>query len=61
MLVLGRRCDESIQIGDDITVTVVRIRSGEVRLGISAPRDIPVSRPDSSNIKKLTNHDAVDA
>ncbi len=44
MLVLSRKKDEIIDIGDNIQVTVVEIRGDKVRLGISAPRDIPVHR-----------------
>lgn len=44
MLVLSRKRDEAITIGDDITVTVVDIRGDRVRLGISAPRDVTVYR-----------------
>lgn len=44
MLVLERRLDEVITIGDDIRITVVRIRDEKVRLGITAPRDVQVHR-----------------
>ncbi len=44
MLVLSRRNEESILIGDDIEVTVVGIRGGTVRLGIEAPRQVSVHR-----------------
>ena len=44
MLVLSRHRDESIIIGDDIVITIVDIRGDKVRLGISAPHDIPVHR-----------------
>lgn len=44
MLVLARKEGESISIGDGIRVVVVRTRSGEVRLGIDAPRDVAVVR-----------------
>ena len=44
MLVLSRQKDESIIIGDDVEVTIVDIRGGKVRLGITAPRDITVHR-----------------
>lgn len=44
MLVLGRKTDERIIIGDNITVTVVEIRGGKVRLGITAPADVTVHR-----------------
>ncbi len=44
MLVLSRKIGERILIGDDITVTVVRISQGIVRIGIEAPRDMSVVR-----------------
>ena len=44
MLVLSRKRDEQIVIGDDIVITVVEIRGDKVRLGIQAPVEIPVHR-----------------
>jgi len=44
MLVLSRQKDQTIMIGDNIEITVVDIRGDKVRLGISAPTDIPVHR-----------------
>ena len=44
MLVLSRRTDESMFIGDDIKITVLDIRGGQVRLGITAPESIKVHR-----------------
>ena len=44
MLVLSRKKNESIMIGDDITLVVVEIRGDKVRLGIEAPAEIPVHR-----------------
>src|SRR5258708_3511867 len=44
MLVLARMRDQSIIIGDDITITVADIRGDKVRLGISAPRNVSVHR-----------------
>ncbi len=44
MLVLSRKKDESIIIGDDIIVTVVDIRGDKIRLAIDAPSEIPVHR-----------------
>ena len=44
MLVLSRNRDEQIVISDNIVVTVVEIRGDKVRLGIDAPKDIPVHR-----------------
>lgn len=44
MLVLSRKLGEKIYIGDNICVTVVDIDRGRVRLGIEAPRDVPIYR-----------------
>ncbi len=44
MLVLSRKVGERIRIGDGITVTVVRVTGGGVRLGIEAPVELPVIR-----------------
>jgi carbon storage regulator len=44
MLVLSRQKDESIMIGEDVEVTIVDVRGDKVRLGITAPKSIPVHR-----------------
>jgi carbon storage regulator len=44
MLVLSRKKNESIVINNDIIITVVEIRGDKVRLGIEAPKDVPVHR-----------------
>lgn len=44
MLVLSRKVGERIRIGDNVTITVVRITGGGVRLGIEAPTELPVVR-----------------
>jgi carbon storage regulator len=44
MLVLTRRVDESLMIGDSITVTVLSIEGDKVKLGIKAPREITILR-----------------
>ncbi len=44
MLVLSRQKDESIMVGDDVEITIVDVRGDKVRLGITAPRHIPVHR-----------------
>tara|TARA_Y100000310_G_C20324275_1_gene642219 strand:- start:370 stop:720 length:351 start_codon:yes stop_codon:yes gene_type:complete len=44
MLVLSRQRDESLIIGEEIVITVVDIRGDKVRLGIDAPKEIPVHR-----------------
>jgi carbon storage regulator len=44
MLVLSRKKNESIVIDDNITIVVVEIRGDKVRLGIEAPKEVPVHR-----------------
>lgn len=44
MLVLTRKSDEAIKLGDDITVTVVEIKGNQVRLGIEAPAGVRIYR-----------------
>jgi len=44
MLVLSRQKDESIMIGDNVEITIVDVRGDKVRLGINAPREVPVHR-----------------
>lgn len=44
MLILTRHVDETITIGEDITITVVHISPTIVRLGITAPRDVRIVR-----------------
>jgi carbon storage regulator len=44
MLILTRRVGETLTIGDDIRVTVLGVRGNQVRIGINAPRTVPVHR-----------------
>lgn len=44
MLVLSRKKNESIVINDDIKIVVVEIRGDKVRLGVEAPKEVPVHR-----------------
>ena len=44
MLVLSRKAEESMFIGDDIKVTVLDIRGGQVRIGITAPQEVKIHR-----------------
>ena len=44
MLVLTRKTNQSIMIGDDIEVTVLAVARDKIRLGITAPREVPVYR-----------------
>ena len=49
MLVLSRKKDEKIVIGDNITLMVIEIRGDKVRLGIDAPKDVSVHREEVYN------------
>ncbi len=49
MLILGRKSGESIKIGDDITLHVVKISNGQVSIGIDAPANVIIER---DNFKK---------
>ena len=53
MLVLSRRTNESIIINGNITVTVLEIRGDHIRLGIDAPRSVPIFRQE---LLPLTPH-----
>ena len=44
MLILTRRIGETLMVGDDVTVTVLGVKGGQVRLGINAPKEVPVHR-----------------
>jgi carbon storage regulator len=44
MLILSRRPGESVKIGDEVTVTVLSVKGGQVRLGFSAPPNVAVHR-----------------
>ncbi len=44
MLILTRRIGESVYIGDDVRMTVLGVRGTQVRIGINAPKEIPVHR-----------------
>jgi len=53
MLVLSRKKDESVVINNDIRIVVVEIRGDKVRLGVEAPKEVPVHR---SEVYDAINH-----
>lgn len=61
MLVLTRKPDESIHIGDDIRITVLSVRGDRVRIGISAPGDVSIKRKEivfnNSYSSEVETHD----
>lgn len=58
MLILARKEDESIVIGDNITVKIVSIEKGVVKLGIEAPSDISILRSELLKAVEDANKDA---
>ena len=59
MLVLTRRPNQSIMIGDDIVVTVLEVKGDQIRLGITAPRDVQVYREELLAALQDANRSAV--
>jgi carbon storage regulator len=53
MLVLSRRVGERIVIDERITVTVLEIRGGRIRLGVEAPKEVPVWREEVLATKEM--------
>jgi len=58
MLVLSRKKNESIVINDDITIVVVEIRGDKVRLGVEAPKEVPVHRNEVYEAIRRNQHDS---
>ena len=54
MLILTRRVGETLSIGDNIEVTVLGVRGGQVRIGVKAPRDVAVHREEIINRAEKT-------
>lgn len=44
MLILTRRAGETVMIGNDITVTILRTKGNQVRVGVTAPKELPIHR-----------------
>lgn len=58
MLILTRKSGETIRIGDDIAVSVIEIRGNQVRLGITAPRNVTVHRQEVYELIQEQNKEA---
>lgn len=55
MLILTRKVGESITIGDDVTITVVASKGGQVRIGIDAPKSVSITRSELSESSAADN------
>lgn len=58
MLILTRRCGETIMIGNDITVTVLGVKGNQVRIGVNAPKDVSVHREEVA--ERIAQQEAAD-
>ena len=62
MLILTRRIGETVMIGDDVTVTVLGVKGNQVRVGINAPKRVPVHREEVyARIKAVNCTDIAEA
>ncbi len=61
MLALSRRANESIVIGNDIEITVLEVKGDQVKIGISAPKSVPIYRKEIYLQIKAENKEAVES
>ena len=59
MLIITRKKDESLMIGDDIEVTVLKLEDGSVKLGINAPKEVSILRKELYEAVKEENKKAI--
>lgn len=61
MLALSRRTNESIMIGNDIEIIVLEVKGDQVKIGINAPKAVPIYRKEIYLQIKEANKEAIDA
>ena len=61
MLILSRKVDEKIMIGDDISVSIIEIRGDQVRIGVDAPKTVKVFRQEVFDAIKAENRAAAES
>ncbi|MDR3147002.1 MAG: carbon storage regulator CsrA [Treponema sp.] len=61
MLILSRKINEKIMIGDDISISVIEVRGDQVRLGVEAPRSVKVFRQEVFDAIKAENKAAAES
>ena len=59
MLVLTRRMNETLMIGDDVTLTVLGIKGNQVRIGVNAPKEVAVHREEIYDRIKAKRHQEI--
>lgn len=59
MLILSRKTDQQIKIGDDITLTIIEVRGDQVKVGIDAPKSVKVFREEVFSAIKNENNAAL--
>lgn len=58
MLILSRKVDEKIKIGDNITITLIEVRGDQVKIGVEAPKNVKVFRQEVFNAIQTENKEA---
>ena len=58
MLILSRKVDEKIKIGDNITITLIEVRGDQVKIGVEAPKNVKVFRQEVFNAIQTENREA---
>jgi len=61
MLILSRRINEKIMIGDDVSISIIEIRGDQVRIGVDAPRTVKVFRQEVFDSIKAENKAAAES
>ena len=59
MLILTRKIGETVMIGNDVSITVLRVKGNQVRLGVDAPKDVSVQRQEI--FERIASGDGVTA
>jgi carbon storage regulator len=60
MLILSRKIDEQIKIGDNITITIIEVRGDQVKIGVEAPKSVKVFREEVFNAIQNENKAAAE-
>ncbi len=58
MLILSRKVDEKIKIGEDITITLIEVRGDQVKIGVEAPKNVKVFRQEVFEAIQQENKEA---